>query len=426
MNDFDIIVIGAGAAGLGAAARLAQSPVSFQVLEARARSGGRASTESTSGHALDHGCGWLHSADRNPWRKLAEAAGFTIDRTEPAWGTQAFDLGFSREDQQAFAEAAEQFNARIFDAAKSFAAQGFGDQGFGDQPAAHLFEPCNRWNPLINAVSTYMSAAELEHISVLDLSRYADSEINWRIREGYGAAIAKFGAELPVSFNCKVVSIDHGGIDLRIETSSGTLTAKAVIVTMPPSLLMSGGLQFRPALPRKLEAAEGLPLGTANKLFMRLDQPEDLPIDGHLFGRVDRVETASYHLRPFGRPLIEAYFGGALARDLEREGPEAFFAFACDELALLFGPSIRTRLHFVTATSWALDPFSGGSYSYARPGHADARQKLAQSVDDRLFFAGEACSVHDFSTAHGAYETGVAAAEEALAATLGKAASKAS
>lgn len=421
MNDFDIIVIGAGAAGLAAAVRLAQSPSSFCVLEARARSGGRAFTESASGDALDHGCGWLHSADRNPWRQLAEAAGFTIDRTEPAWGTQAFDLGFSREDQQAFAEAAEQFNARVFDAAEGFAAK-----SFSDQPAAHLFEPCNRWNPLINAVSTYMSAAELEHISVVDLSRYADSEINWRIREGYGAAIAKFGAGLPIAFNCKVASIDHSGTKLRIETSSGVLTAKAVIVTLPPSLLASGSLQFRPALPQKLEAAEGLPLGIANKLFMRIDQPEDLPSDGHLFGRIDRVETASYHLRPFGRPLIEAYFGGALARDLEQEGPEAFYAFACDELALLFGQSIRARLHFVTATSWALDPFSRGSYSYARPGHADARQKLAQSVDDRLFFAGEACSAHDFSTAHGAYETGVAAAEEALAAMRAKAAIKAS
>ncbi len=422
MTDFDIVMIGAGAAGLAAAARLAQSPVSFQLLEARARSGGRAFTESASGHALDHGCGWLHSADRNPWRKLAEAAGFTIDRTEPAWGTQAFDLGFSPEDQRAFAEAAEQFNTRIFDAARHIEDA----KGFGDRPAAQLFEPCNRWNPLINAVSTYMSAAELEHISILDLSHYADSEINWRIREGYGAAIAKFGAGLPIAFNCKVTSIDHSGPYLRIETSAGTLTAKAVIVTLPPSLLASGAVQFRPALPRKLEAAEGLPLGTANKLFIRLDRPEDLPADGHLFGRIDRVETATYHLRPFGRPLIEAYFGGALARGLEQAGPEAFYAFACDELALLFGGSIRSRLHFVTATSWALDPLAGGSYSYARPGHADARQKLAQSVDDRLFFAGEACSAHDFSTAHGAYETGVAAAEEALAATLAKAASKAS
>jgi monoamine oxidase len=415
-NDFDILVIGAGAAGLAAAARLARSPVSFLVLEARARSGGRGFTESASAYPIDRGCGWLHSADRNAWRSLAETAGFTIDRTEPAWGKQAFDLGFSQEDQQAYAKASEEFNARIFEAAQSPR----------DQAAAYLFEPANRWNPLINAVSCYMSGAELDHISVLDLSHYADSEINWRIREGYGTAITTFGAGLPVALNRAVRTIDHSGPDLRIETSTGTLTAQAVIVTLPPSLLLSGGLQFRPGLPQKLEAAEGLPLGVADKLFIAIDQPEDLPVDGHLFGRVNRTETASYHLRPFGRPLIEAYFGGALARDLETAGAGAFFAFACDELALLFGSDMRERLHLVTATSWALDPLSRGSYSYARPGHAHARQKLAQSVDDRLFFAGEACSMHDFSTAHGAYETGVAAAEQALAALPAKTASKAS
>jgi monoamine oxidase len=421
LNDADIIVIGAGAAGLAAAARLAQSHVSFRVLEARSRSGGRAFTESKSCFPLDHGCGWLHSADRNPWRSIAEATGFTIDKTEPAWGTQAFDLGFSRDDQSAFAEASEQFNARIVDAAKSQ-----DETGLRDHAAARLFEPCNRWNPLIDAVSCYMSGAELEHISVLDLSRYADSEINWRIREGYGAAIATFGASLPIAFNCVVEAIDHSGTSLRIETSAGTLTARAVIITLPTALLASGAVQFRPDLPQKRAAAEGLPLGIANKLFISVDDPDDLPSDGHLFGRVDRVETASYHLRPFGRPLIEAYFGGSLARDLEKAGPLAFFAFACDELALLFGQAIRARLHFIAATSWALDAFSGGSYSYALPGHADARQNLAQSVDDRLFFAGEACSAHDFSTAHGAYKTGVAAAEEALAAITAKAASKVS
>jgi monoamine oxidase len=421
LNDFDILVIGAGAAGLAAAARLARSPVSCLILEARGRSGGRALTENASAYPIDRGCGWLHSADRNPWRSLAETAGFTIDKTEPAWGTQAFDLGFSRDDQQAFAVAAHQFNARIFEAAKNLR-----QEGPRDQAAAQLFEPANRWNPLINAVSCYMSGAELEHISVLDLAHYADSEINWRIREGYGAAIADYGIGLPIALNCTVECIDHSGPYLRIETSTGTLTAQAVIVTLPPSLLLTGALQFRPGLPQKCEAAEGLPLGVADKLFIAIDRPEDLPADGHLFGRVNRTETASYHLRPFGRPLIEAYFGGALARDLEKAGAEAFYAFACDELALLFGGDIKERLQFVTATSWALDPLSGGSYSYARPGHADARQKLAQSVDDRLFFAGEACSAHDFSTAHGAYETGVRAAEQALAATLAKTASKAS
>ena len=163
-----------------------------------------------------------------------------------------------------------------------------------DQSAAHLFEPANRWNPLIDAVSTYMSGAELEYISVVDLARYSDSEINWRIREGYGTAIAQYGAGLPVMLNCAVRMIDHSGARLRIETTAGTLTATSVIVTLPTPVLLSGAVRFHPALPQKLEAAEGLPLGIANKLFIAIDQPEDLPIDGHLFGRTDRKQTASY------------------------------------------------------------------------------------------------------------------------------------
>jgi monoamine oxidase len=282
-----------------------------------------------------------------------------------------------------------------------------------------MLEPANRWNPLIDAVSCYMSGAELEHISLLDTTSYRDTEINWRIVEGYGAAITSIGAtSLPIGFQCAVTEIDHSGPRIKIATSQGAIMAKAVIVTVPPPLFLSGTLRFKPDLPDKLQAAEGLPLGIADKLYIAIDEPEDLPVDGHLFGRIDRAATASYHLRPFGRPLIEAYFGGALARDLERAGPAAFFAFACDELAFLFGDAIRQRLHFVLATSWAQDPLSRGSYSYARPGHAGARLKLAESIDDRLFFAGEACSTHSFSTAHGAYETGMEAADRALTATL--------
>ena len=121
-------------------------------------------------------------------------------------------------------------------------------------------------------------------------------------------------------------------------------------------------------------------------------------------------------MRPFGRPLIEVYFGGRFARDLEAEGEAAFAGFAIGQLASLLGGGIRTRLHPIAATAWARDPYARGSYSHAVPGHADARVVLAAPVDARLFFAGEACAVHDFSTAHGAYRSGVAAAGELIAA----------
>ena len=124
----------------------------------------------------------------------------------------------------------------------------------------------------------------------------------------------------------------------------------------------------------------------------------------------------SISFRPFGRPLIEAYFGGALAAALEAEGEAAFFDFAVGELTGLFGADFSRRVAPVGLHCWGVDPLARGSYSYALPGKADCRSALAAPVDERVFFAGEACSSTDYSTAHGAYLTGVAAADQAIAA----------
>ena len=85
-TDADVVVVGAGAAGIAAARRLARSGLSAMMLEATGRIGGRAWTCDVAGLHLDLGCGWLHSADRNPWTRVAEAAGFAIDRRAPALG----------------------------------------------------------------------------------------------------------------------------------------------------------------------------------------------------------------------------------------------------------------------------------------------------------------------------------------------------
>jgi monoamine oxidase len=121
-------------------------------------------------------------------------------------------------------------------------------------------------------------------------------------------------------------------------------------------------------------------------------------------------------MRPFGRPMIEAYFGGNLAAELETGGEAAFVDFALDELTGVLGSAFARRVKPIALHSWGTDPFARGSYSYALPGRADCRAILAAPVDERLFFAGEACSAHDFSTAHGALITGVAAADEIIAA----------
>ena len=377
-DDFEAVVVGAGAAGLGAALRLAAAGISLAVLEARGRAGGRAHTVTDGPFPLDLGCGWLHSADRNPWTRIAAGAGFTIDKTDPAWGSQSFDLGFSAEDQAGFALAERRFHERLAGVAPNGA----------DFSAAKLLDPECRFNPLLNAVSTYVNGVELDRVSVQDSNRYADSGVNWRVVEGYGAAIAAQAARLPIWLGCLVTLIDHRGKRLAIETARGTLTADAVILTVPTPVIAAQEIRFRPDLADKVSAASVLPLGLADKLVMAVDRAEMLPVDGHLIGNPMRTATGSYHLRPFGRPLIEGFFGGRLAHELEAAGPGAFFDFAATELTSLFGGGIRARLRPLVETSWAHDPFAQGSYSYALPGHADARAVLAASVDGRLFLRG--------------------------------------
>ena len=120
------------------------------------------------------------------------------------------------------------------------------------------------------------------------------------------------------------------------------------------------------------------------------------------------------YIRPFGRPVIEGYFGGEGARALEAGGAEAGFAQAIDQLAALFGSGVRRHLRPIAASAWSDMATIGGAYSYARPGQAAARQDLARPYEQRLFFAGEATHRTWYSTAHGAWTSGVRAAEEAL------------
>jgi monoamine oxidase len=114
--------------------------------------------------------------------------------------------------------------------------------------------------------------------------------------------------------------------------------------------------------------------------------------------------------------MIEVYFGGAHAWHLEAGGEKAFFDFAVSELTDILGSDFAKRVRPLAIHPWGHDPLARGAYSYARPGKASCRGKLAAPVDGRLFFAGEACSIHDYSTAHGAYLSGIAAADQMLAA----------
>ncbi len=406
-SEVEVAIVGGGAAGIAAARRLSEAGVDAAILEARARLGGRAWTEpDRDGFALDMGCGWLHSADKNPWLKIAEDQGRTIDRRPPPWQRAGAPIGASPQDMQDFQTALLQFR----EATDSL------PESEPDRAASAFLESNGRWNPLIDAVSTYYSGAELEFVSSRDLARYEDSAVNWRIPEGYGTVVTAHGADLPVQLDCEVVKIDHRRRRLRLETRRGAVDAALAIVTLSSNVIAEREDLFLPALPEKSAAAAGLPLGLVDKLFLSLEGAEEFEPDSRAFGATDRTKTGAYQFRPLGCPMIEIYYGGALACELEAGGEAAFFDFATEELTGLLGADFAKRIAPRGLHLWGADPFARGSYSYALPGKADNRAALAAPVDDRLFFAGEACSKPSFSTAHGAYLTGIAAAEQAIAA----------
>ncbi len=268
---------------------------------------------------------------------------------------------------------------------------------------------------MMNAVSSYVNGCELDMLSVYDLDTYEDTGLNWRVRRGYGALIEAFGAALPVALNAPVTLIDHSGSRLRIETPRGTIIADKVIVTLPTNLIARETIRFSPALPQKVAAAAGLPLGIANKTMLALDKPDDLPVGGQLRGGTTSAKIGTYHLRPHGQPCIEGYFGGTFARELEQAGEGALLQQSIDEIVNLLGSDYRAHLTPLAESRWVGDAFANGSYSHALPGHADERAALAVPIEKRIFFAGEATSPNFFSTAHGAKESGERAAREALA-----------
>lgn len=403
-DTYDVLIVGGGAAGIGAALKLASANVSYLIVEARPRLGGRGWTVQDI-VPIDLGCGWLHSAEENPWTDIATAQGHAIDRTPPPWTRPSTSIDIPLTEQAEFGREMGAFYDRLHEARSG-----------PDAPASTLLEPGNKWNALITAVSTYINGTELDRVSLQDFAAYRDTEVNWRIAAGYGATIAAAAESFPVQLDCPVSAIDHSGAMIAVHTARGVLHARKVIVTISSALLADERIRFTPALPDKTEAATALPLGLANKLYISLDHPEEFEADSRVFGHAHLVDTAAYHMRPFGRPFIEAYFGGRLADDLEGEGGAAFVDFAKQELAGLLGSSFPSRLKPVRLSQWRKDEFALGSYSYAVPGRHAARDALAQPVDNRLFFAGEACHPESYSTAHGAYLTGQAAAAHALAA----------
>lgn len=423
----EVIVIGAGAAGLAAGARLHQAGIDVLVVEAAARTGGRAFTDTaTFGVAWDRGCHWLHSASVNPLRAAADELGlaYLARGNRKARATHLGTRWADGAEREAIWQAIEGTYAAI---------KWAGEEG-RDIAASEVLDTHSPWIRLSRHWLTLLSAAEPERLSTRDYAAYSDTGENYPVEKGYGALIqaaaARAAPDLPVVTGCPVSAIDWAGEGVALETPRGTLKARLAIVAVPTSIIARGGLRFAPLLPPELaEAFEALPLGAAEKVAFLFDRD--------VFGveptsYVDTLDLAlpdrkpiNFVLNPFGAPMAVGQLGGDNAARLVAAGPAAMQDFGLAALKDAFGAEIETHVVGVATTGWVADPLIGGAYSCALPGLAHMRTRLAGANDEplgeRILFAGEAVSAHAYSTAHGAHQSGLAAADAALALLRGRA-----
>jgi monoamine oxidase len=407
----DVVIIGAGAAGLAAAKELAAAHLDFLLVEGRGRIGGRVFTETALGEIYDAVALYIHWSEKNPWREIAAQLGFATqnDRDDLF---QSFDHGRSlpesdrRRRRQIFETLSQQVDAEP-----------------ETVPDVSLVERTVKFGPEVVAAAGTMARMTLgeepERVSALDYARLWSGD-DLLVPDGYGTLVSRFGQTVPVRLNTPVSAIDWEGVGVRVETPDGAITARAAIITVPVGVLQQGAIRFHPALPEPTQAGiNGLAMGAFTKIALRFDGERfGLRAATDLFESEGERALFDFECWPFDRNLTITYVGGDHARDIVRRGEAEAIAAALESFACVVGNDAKR--HFIAGKlhAWSEDRFSHGAYSHALPGQAMARAQLAAPAADRLFFAGEATGGADFGgamTVGGAYLAG----RDAARATLG-------
>ena len=400
MSDFDLVIIGAGAAGIGAARAAAKAGLSYLLVEASHRIGGRAYTEDLApGVPFDLGCHWLHFAERNPLVAEADRFGFTLDR-DFAFTTRAWIDGRLTDTDES-AEYAAYFNGTYPRFAVATA-------GGADSDALSVLDTESRWFRPYAHVFTVINAADADEVSAADIGAMTLAGGDWPVKEGLGRLVARLGADLPVSLNTIVREIDWSqGDRVTVRTSKGDITARAALITVSVGILQSGLIKFTPSLPAETAAAiAGFSPGHANRIALHFDRDVfgDVPRN---FTIVDgEAEPLAVHVPTFSYNYIVGQTGGRFAAYLTHAGQRAAIDYVMERAAAVFGSDIRKHFTRAIVSAWDTDPWVLGAYASVKPGHFGAREALSRPVDDRLFFAGEAVAMPMVATCGGAFMSG--------------------
>ena len=403
----DVVIIGAGSAGLAAAHTLAEKGLSFVLIEAKDRIGGRAFTDTESfGLPFDHGCSWLHKSDHNPYTPIAEEAGFTLMNHDDAG--EAVYVGDRRATDAELDIYGEAWDSTM----RTLSRLGAAVDDVAPGPEIPVLLP---WTHVANSWIGPMSmGADVDSFSAVDWYQLDSTEPNLLIKEGYGTLVAHFGRDVPVTLSTPARTVRWGGSGIEVETDAGTISAKACILTVSTGVLAAGNIRFDPPLPaEKLEAIGNLPMGLLCKIPLQFQGTRfDLTPNDWLTYASTSEEVCYFLSWPFDFDLLIGWVGGRFGWELSKGSEDDAVDFALAQLRSIFGSDIDK--HFVKGrfTQWANDPNVLGAYAHQAPGGMGARNVLKRPLDDRLFFAGEATGDGLSMTCGGAFNSGARAAHE--------------
>jgi monoamine oxidase len=408
----DVIIVGAGAAGLGSGLALTRLGISHVILEAKQRVGGRAFSDMSSiGHLWDHGAHWLHSADVNVLRFMAEKLKHKFRPENPAVNSFQSFIGGQWEVREFATDYVWTKLEEIVQAGRNGS----------DVAAESILDRSHAQYPLLRHWCQLIYSKDPSELSTRDAGNYSDSHVNLPVEDGYGALVARLAHGLPVRLGVTVKAIEVMCGGVRVETNSGTVTAKACILAVPSRIMEKQRIAIKPGLPAAVQQAFAeVTMGYGEKVALGFDRKVfegfEIPFADVFDPVAPETRPLNFELHPFGRPIAVAHVGGSVARELSKAGPAAMTGFAVDTLVKAFGADIRQRIAASATTRWTMDEYIGGAYSGSAPGKAEARKVFSEPVHDRLFLAGEHVHRHYMATVHGAYETGLDAAHKAAAA----------
>jgi monoamine oxidase len=407
-READIVVIGAGAAGVAAARRIMAANRKVIVVEAAGQIGGRCLTDTaTFDVPFDRGARWMHNPDTNPMIRLARAAGLGIS-TAPLGQKIRIGRRYARAGEtEEFLAAQVRANRAIDDASR-----GKADVSCASVLPKDLGDWAGTTEFVLGANAT---GKDLKEVSVIDKARAQERNAAIACRQGLGTLIGKLGEEIPLSLSTPANRIGWSNRDVTVETPSGKIVARAAIITVSSNVLAAGNIKFTPDLPkRQLDAAAKLSLGSYDRIALALQgNPLGLARDDVIIEQSNSTRTALLFGNMAGSSLCVLDVAGSFGRDLSSQGEPAMVAFAVEWLTKLFGSDVAATVKKSSATRWNAAPFALGAMSVAAPGVQPARKILTEPIGC-MFLAGEATHETLWGTVDGAWESGERAAEAAL------------